>query len=90
LYFGRTRRNSWGGLRTVHGRRVGYLSFVRAGPQLTVGTVLHEVAHVVGMWTRTTHTHDARFTRILDSLIARSRLLNTQPGAPHRAARVAR
>ena len=73
LYFGRTRRNSWGGLRSVRGRRIGYLSFVPAGPQLTVGTVLHEVAHVVGMWTRVTHTHDERFTQILDLLIARAR-----------------
>lgn len=67
VHFGRARRSSYGGLRLRPQRR-GYISLCDDG--LTAATVLHEVAHVIGMWNGSARGHDRAFTAILDELLA--------------------
>ena len=69
LHFGRSDSYCWGGIRS-RPTRIGYLSLVGEGEALTAATVLHEAAHVIGMWTNTANGHQAAFTRIFDELIA--------------------
>lgn len=68
LHFGRSDSYCWGGIRNRP--RIGYLSLVGGGEALNAATVLHEVAHVIGMWTSTANGHQPAFTRIYDQLIA--------------------
>lgn len=87
VHIGRARRRSWGGVRQRGGRRVGYVSLPGLGGGLTIGSVVHEAAHVVGMWTGASTDHGDGFVELLDELVNEAKSVPNdgsakQPGQP--------